>query len=101
MTTQTMPVSELDPFSEAALEDPWAIYAELRDLGPVVYLPRYELSAVMRYQDVRAVLGDWETYSSLSVGLNPVFNEMAGQKVDTNILMASPPRAPSAACRAR
>lgn len=91
MTTEAIPASDLDPFSDGALRDPWPIYRELRDLGPVVYLPQYGLSAVMRYADVRAVLGDWETYSSLSVGLNPVFNEMAGQKVETNILMASPP----------
>lgn len=91
MATEMIASSELDPFSEDALPDPWNIYRELRDLGPVVYLPRYQLWAVMRYADVRAVLSDWETYSSLSVGLNPVFNEMAGQKVETNILMASPP----------
>jgi cytochrome P450 len=91
VATETTPSSALDPFSPEALRDPWKIYGELRDLGPVVYLPQYELRAVMRYHDVRAVLGDWRTYSSLSVGLNPVFNEMAGQKVETNILMASPP----------
>ena len=91
MATEMIASSELDPFSEEALPDPWDIYRELRDLGPAVHLPRYGLWAVMRYADVRAVLGDWQTYSSLSVGLNPVFNEMAGQKVETNILMASPP----------
>ncbi len=91
MSTQTIAVMDLDPFSDETLADPWAIYQELRDLGPVVQLPRYGLSAVMRYADVRAVLSDWQTYSSLGVGLNPVFNEMAGQKVETNILMASPP----------
>lgn len=91
MTTDAIVASDLDPFSDEALRDPWAIYRELRDLGPVVELPRYGLSAVMRFADVRAVLSDWETYSSLSVGLNPVFNEMAGQSVDSNILMASPP----------
>jgi cytochrome P450 len=91
MTAQAPPGSDLDPFSDAALCDPWGIYRELRDLGPVVRLTEYDLWAVTRYADVRAVLGDWETYSSLSVGLNPVFNQMAGQHVDTNILMASPP----------
>ena len=91
MTTEAVPASDLDPFSDAALGDPWPIYRELRDLGPVVHLPRYELWAVTRYADVRAVLSDWQTYSSLDVGLNPVFNEMAGQNVETNILMASPP----------
>ncbi|WP_270037722.1 cytochrome P450 [Solirubrobacter ginsenosidimutans] len=88
----TIPESALDPFSDAALADPWAIYRELRDVGPVVRLPEYDLHAVMRFEDVRRILGDWQTFSSLSVGLNSVFNEMAGQSVDTNLLMASPPQ---------
>jgi cytochrome P450 len=46
----------------------------------------------MRYADVRAVLTDWETFSSLGVGLNPVFNQIAGEKVDTNLLMSAPPQ---------
>src|SRR5262249_51210933 len=90
-TAGAIPASSLDPFSDAALRDPWAIYRELRDLGPVFHLTEHDLYPVMRYEDVRAVLGDWETYSSLSVALNPGFNQMASGSVDTNILMASPP----------
>src|SRR4051794_19452790 len=91
MTTIAMRGTDLDPFSDEALVDPWAIYRELRDIGPVVRLERYGLSAVMRYEDVRTVLADWETYSSMAVGLNAAFNDMAGPKASTNILMASPP----------
>ncbi|MFL5847041.1 MAG: cytochrome P450 [Solirubrobacteraceae bacterium] len=91
MTTTVLATSAADPFSDAALVDPWEIYRELRDVGPVVHLPQYDLHAVMRHADVRAVLGDWETFSSRAVGLNPTFNAMAGG-VTTNILMASPPQ---------
>jgi cytochrome P450 len=90
--TTTLPESTLDPFSDDALAEPWDIYRELRDLGPVVRLPHYDLWAVTRYADVRAVLGDWETYSSLSIALNSTFNTMAAESVQTNILMASPPQ---------
>src|SRR4051794_35524371 len=89
MSTQMIPASSLDPFSDDALVDPWDIYRELRDLGPVVALPQWGLHAVMRYDEVRTVLRDWETYSSSAVGLNPTFNAVAG--ATTNILMASPP----------
>lgn len=34
MTIQAVPTSVLDPFSDEALNDPWALYRELRDLGP-------------------------------------------------------------------
>ena len=91
MSIASIPTSELDPFSDAALVQPWDIYRQLRDAGPVVHLPQYGLTAVTRYQDVHDVLADWETYSSLFVGLNPVFNAMAGENVETNVLMASPP----------
>jgi cytochrome P450 len=92
MTTSTLlAASHLDPFTDEALADPWDIYRELRDAGPVVALPDYGLHAVMRYDEVRRVLHDWETFSSKAVGLNPRFNAMAGG-VTTNILMASPPQ---------
>ena len=91
MSTTTIPISHADPFTDEALVEPWAIYRELRDAGPVVRLPDYDLCAVMRHADVRAVLADWETFSSAAVGLNPTFNAMAGG-VTTNILMASPPQ---------
>jgi len=58
MSVQAIPASDLDPFSDAALADPWEIYRELRDEGPVVRLPQYGLAAVMRYRDVHAVLAD-------------------------------------------
>ncbi len=88
MTIQTVPTSDLDPFSDEALKDPWALYRELRDLGPVVLLPKYDLWAVTRYDDVRAVLGDWQTYSSRSIAFNSVFNELSQE---ANILTSSPP----------
>lgn len=91
MATGTIQSSDLDPFSDVALADPWQIYRELRDLGPVVYLPAYELWAVMRYADVRTVLGDWQTYSSLLVGFNSVMNELSTRSPETNILVAHPP----------
>ena len=63
--------------------------ANVADLGPVVALPQWGLHAVMRYDEVRTVLRDWETYSSAAVGLSPKFNAVAG--ATTNILMSSPP----------
>jgi hypothetical protein len=36
------PVSDLDPFSEAFLRDPYPAYRELREAGAVVLLERYD-----------------------------------------------------------
>ena len=40
------PRSEYDPYTDAALLDPWPGYRHLRDLGPAVWLPRYEMFAL-------------------------------------------------------
>ena len=46
------PVSELDPFSDEALTNPWRVYAELQRLGSAVWLNKYEMFALTRYDSV-------------------------------------------------
>ena len=92
MATINVPVSEVDPFADDVLGDPYDTYRELRDLGSVVRLDRWNLWALMRYEPARQALLDWETYSSLAIGLNPAFNDFAAPDVDTNVIMAPPPQ---------
>ena len=48
----------------------------MRDAGPVVYLPAYDIHAVARYEDVRAMLLDWGSYTSArGVGLSDFAKE--------------------------
>ena len=69
------PSYDADLFSDGALTDPYDHYQAIRDLGPVVHLPAHDLFAVSRFEEVRAVLGDPETYcSGEGVGLNEVVN---------------------------
>jgi cytochrome P450 len=71
-----IPVSDLDLFTDEARLNPYPLYAELRALGPVVYLSRHEVYALSRYEQVRDVLGNWELYSSAEgVTMNPQLNE--------------------------
>jgi cytochrome P450 len=58
------PESDVDPYSDAALLDPWAGYRAMRDAGPVVWLPRYGMFAATRYSAVRQVLLNADTFSS-------------------------------------
>src|SRR5262245_24287298 len=58
------PSLDIDPFSPAFLAEPYCDHARLRDAGPVVYLARYGIYAMARYEDVAAALNDWQTYSS-------------------------------------
>ena len=59
-----VPMLDVDPFSDAFFADPYPVHEMLRDAGPVVWLPRYNIAAVARYAEVRAMLVDWETFSS-------------------------------------
>ncbi len=62
--------SEIDPFSSEFLADPYPNHEQLREAGPVVRLARYDAWAVFRYEQVHAVLNDWQTFSSgAGVGL--------------------------------
>jgi cytochrome P450 len=72
-----MPVatSHLDLFADDVLLDPYPHYAELRELGGVVHLPTNDVYALTRYDVIRTALGDPETFSSRSIGFNPMVNE--------------------------
>lgn len=68
--------SDIDPFSEESLQDPYDNWATLREIGPAAYLTRYDMWIFSRYDQVRDALGDHETYvSGRGVGLNPIINE--------------------------
>lgn len=60
----------VDPFSIEVLSDPYAYHPQIRDAGPVLWFPQYQVFGVARYAEVKEVLSDWETYcSSRGVGL--------------------------------
>lgn len=50
-----------EPFDQ---KDPFPAYAELRAEEPVMWDERTNLWVVSRYEDVKAVFDDWETFSS-------------------------------------
>jgi cytochrome P450 len=58
------PWSDYDPYSDEALLDPWLGYKRLRDAGPAVWLRKYEMFALTRYDSVRRALLDWESFPS-------------------------------------
>ena len=71
-----VPVSDVDPFSIEFFEDPHRIHDELREAGPVVWLSRYGVWAVARYQKVHDVLHDWRTFcSSRGAGMSDFAKE--------------------------
>jgi cytochrome P450 len=55
---------DFDPQALSALDDPYPLFRELRDHHPVFYSAERDLWVLSRYDDVRAVLLDAETFSS-------------------------------------
>jgi cytochrome P450 len=71
------PVSELDPYSDEVLSDPWGAYAELQRLGSAVWLTKYQMFALTRYDSVLRALKDASAFSSASgVMMNDDMNQV-------------------------
>ncbi len=86
-----VPSSDLDPFSDDFLTDPYPGHEELRELGPVVWLSRYDAYAMARYDEVQSSLTDWQTFcSSAGVGLSD-FRKDKPWRPPSIILEADPP----------
>ncbi|MGC1560436.1 MAG: cytochrome P450, partial [Bradyrhizobium sp.] len=89
--TVTRPVSTVDPFSHAFLDDPYPYHEQLREAGPVVWLERYGIWTMARHEQVRDALTDWQTYcSSAGVGLSD-FRKEPPWRPPSIILEADPP----------
>jgi cytochrome P450 len=58
------PWSDYDPYTDEALLSPWLGYKQLRDAGPAVWLTKYRMFALTRYDAVRRALLDWECFPS-------------------------------------
>src|SRR6476619_1082842 len=74
-TKAPIAVGDLDLFSDEVLLDPYPTYANLRDTAAVVHLPVNDVYALTRYDVIRDALADPETFSSASIGFNPMVNE--------------------------
>lgn len=67
--------SGTDIWDDDVLVDPYPTYALLREQGGVVHLPQNDLHVLTRYDVIRDVLGDPATFSSTTLGFNPMVNE--------------------------
>ncbi|GAA1223404.1 cytochrome P450 [Pseudonocardia alaniniphila] len=53
-----------DPLSDEYLAEPYSILNDLRESGPVHYVPSIDYWVVTRYEDIAAILSDPVTYSA-------------------------------------
>ena len=83
--------SDLDIFTHDNIRDPYGWHAALRETAPFVWLNKYEVWATGRYDEVHAILSDWQTYcSSAGVGLAN-FHKEEPWRPPSLLLEADPP----------
>lgn len=91
VTSSNVPTVEMDPYSMEVLADPYPFHHELREAGPVAQLESHGVWATGRYEQVRGVLTDWETFvSGAGVGLDDLRRE-GSWRPPSLLLEADPP----------
>ena len=85
------PVWDIDPYDEATLKEPREYFEGLRERGPVVWIEKYGIWAISRYEQVRSVFGDWKRFcSSRGVGISD-FKKETPWRQPSIILEVDPP----------
>ncbi len=86
-----LPIIDDDPYSDANLRDPYPLFERLRDAGPVVWLSAYNVRAVARFAELRAILTDHTGFIN-SAGVGPRNHRHEGSWRDPGILDADQPQ---------
>lgn len=87
-----VPILDVDPFSMEFFADPFPVHEQIREAGPFVWLSRYNIGAVARYEQVRGALTDWKAFSSArGVGMED-FVRHGRFRLPSLILEADPPQ---------
>jgi len=81
----TLPSYEVDLFADDVILDPYPHYRAMRDLGPVVWLPRHDVAAAVRFDAARDVLRTPEVFIS---GAGIAVNDMLNNPTQANVLVS-------------
>jgi cytochrome P450 len=74
-SVSSAPTLPLDLYSKSTVRDSSGVFAQIRDAGPCVWLPRHKMFAIGRFEDVRAALRNDAVFRSGSgVAANPIAN---------------------------
>ncbi|KAA2316343.1 cytochrome P450 [Pseudooceanicola sediminis] len=85
------PILDVDPFGQQARDNPDALDRQIREAGPVVWVPKYGIWLTGQDSIVREVFSDWRRFSSaFGTGMTNVVREEPWRKPSV-ILEADPP----------
>ncbi|MFI6730273.1 hypothetical protein NRF20_09525 [Streptomyces sp. R-74717] len=75
-STLTIPRTDLDPYTDLSIADPYPVYSALRDAAPVVFLASHQVHCAARYDEVYSALHRHSTFvSGEGVGLTDALNK--------------------------
>lgn len=77
-----------DPFAHELHDDPYPVYRVLRDEHPAYFVEQHGFWVLSRYDDVRAALRDWQSFSSAGGNVVDDPPERVGRTLGTT----DPPR---------
>lgn len=80
--------TDIDLYSDETLANPYPAFRTLRDMAGAVWMKKYEMYILTRFEDVRNALDNWEVFSS-SRGI--AMNEGTNQAVKGIMLCMDPP----------
>lgn len=86
----TTPKTEYDPLRPGFYDDPFPVYKWMRDEAPVYYSERWNWYALSRFDDIREVIRDHETYLSYE-GMD-IDDTAGGQLGNGSLPNMDPPR---------
>ncbi len=87
----SIPRLEADPFDLPNILSPYGFHEQLRETGAVTYIEQYDSYAVGRYDEVREVLSDWESFTSTAgAGLSDI-RKPGGWREPGPLVEADPP----------
>lgn len=87
-----VPVVDVDPFDDDWLREPYAYWEQLRNVGPVAWIPKYQTYVLCRYEQVKAAQVDWRTFTTAhGAGLSDI-RKPENWRPASAIVEVEPPR---------
>lgn len=81
-----VPSLDVDLYAAPVLEDSRALFGQIREAGPVVWLPRHRMYAIGRFDELRAALRDGDTFlSGQGVAANWIVNTLGTRAFVTTL----------------
>lgn len=85
------PISDIDPFTPEHILNPYPWHHEMREMGPLVWLTKYQCFLAPRHAEVYRIISEYQTFSSAAGVGYANFNKEKPWRQPSMLLEADPP----------